>query len=142
MARDQQGLPISGSSRSAAAFDRAVADYWGVTGDPVGPLNAAVAEDPAFGLGAVATAGLFLVGGFRGDHPLVSDALSAAEPAMAHANERERLHFSAVRAWAGGDLPKATRLWETILTEWPTDALALRLGAGRLFLPRPIAGHA
>ncbi len=30
MAKDQQGLPLAGASESAAAFDRAVADYWGL----------------------------------------------------------------------------------------------------------------
>jgi tetratricopeptide (TPR) repeat protein len=104
-----------------------------VTGDPVGPLKAAVAEDPAFALGPVATAGLFLVGGLRDDHPLVTEALRAAEAPMAGANPRERLHFAAVRAWAEGGLPEATRLWETILADWPTDALALRLGQDAYF---------
>src|SRR5579863_9923416 len=34
MAKDQQGLTVTGSSRSAQALDRAVADYYALTGDP------------------------------------------------------------------------------------------------------------
>jgi hypothetical protein len=44
MAKDQQGLPLAGAPGSAEAFDRAVADYYGLTGDPVGRLKAALAS--------------------------------------------------------------------------------------------------
>ena len=133
MVRDQQGLPLAGSHKSAAAFDRAVAEYWGVTGDPVGGLKAALREDPDFALGSVAVAALFMVGGFRGDHREVASALEAAEAAMSRASDRERLHRAAVKAWAGDDLPEATRIWEKILIDWPTDALALRLAQDAYF---------
>ena len=133
MVRDQQGLPMAGSQASVAAFDRAVADYWGVTGDPVATLKGALGEEPDFALGAVAVAALFMVGGFRGDHPEAAEAIRAAEKAMAKASERERLHLAAVKAWAEGDLPGATRAWETVLIAWPRDALALRLAQDAYF---------
>ena len=38
MAKDQQGLCLAGAPASAEAFDRAVADYYGLTGVPVGKL--------------------------------------------------------------------------------------------------------
>ena len=38
MAKDQQGLLLTGAPESAAAHDRAIADYYGLTGDPVGIL--------------------------------------------------------------------------------------------------------
>ncbi len=79
MAKDQQGLTLAGSPRSAEAFDRAVADYFGLTGDPVGILRQALESDPEFALGAVAIAGLCMIGGFRGDHPQVTAALASAE---------------------------------------------------------------
>ena len=44
IAKDQQGLTIAGSPQSAEAFDRAVADYFGLTGDPVGILKQARGE--------------------------------------------------------------------------------------------------
>ena len=138
MAKDQQGLPLLGSPASAAAFDCAVADYYGMTGDPVGGLKQALADDPAFALGAAAIAGLFLIGGFRGDHPEVAGKLAAAEAAAGGASSRERLHIAAVRAWAEGRASEALAAWEAILTDWPTDALALRFGQdGYYFLGRP-----
>jgi tetratricopeptide (TPR) repeat protein len=127
MAKDQQGLPLAGAPASAAAFDRAVADYWGLRGDPVETLNGALAGDPAFALGAIAIADLFLIGGFRGDHPEVVKALGAAEAAIGGASERERRHLAAAKAWATGRAFDAEQVWDDILADHPSDALALRL---------------
>ncbi|RBP17317.1 hypothetical protein DFR50_103204 [Roseiarcus fermentans] len=140
MAKDQLGLSLTGSADAAAAYDRAVADYWGVTGDPVGHLKQALAAEPDFGLGATAIAGLFLIGGFRGDHPEVVAAIDAARRALAAASPRERLHLAAVEAWAEGRSIDATLAWEAILVDWPTDALALRLAQdGYFFLGQSAA---
>ncbi len=126
MAKDQQGLTLAGSLASAEAFDRALADYYGLTGDPVGALKPALARDPAFVLGGVAIAMLYMVGGFRGDHPEVAGALRAAE-AAGGGSDRERRHLAAAKAWAEGRASEATVEWEAILVDHPTDALALRL---------------
>ena len=142
MAKDQQGLTLAGSTESAQALDRAVADYYGLTGDPVGILRQAVARDPGFALGGVAIAALYMIGGFRGDHREVVSALGAAEAAIGCASERERRHFAAAKAWAGGRTAEATRHWETVLSDHPTDALALRLAEDAYFLlGRSVAIH-
>ena len=127
MARDQQGLALAGAPESAGAFDRAMADYYGLTGDPVGVLKSALARDPGFALGGVAIAALIMIGGFRGDHPEVMSALGAAEAAIGRASQREQNHLAAARAWARGAFSQAILGWETILADHPTDALALRL---------------
>ncbi len=140
VAKDQQGLTLAGSPQSAEAFDRAVADYFGLTGDPVGILKRALKNDPDFTLGGVAIAGLFMIGGFRGDHPEVAEALGAAESAMRGASSRERMHLAAVRAWSEGRSPEAAQAWEAILRDWPTDALAFRFGQDAyLFLGRSLS---
>src|SRR5215469_16236278 len=133
MAKDQQGLTLSGSSESAAAFDRAIADYYGLTGDPVGVLKSALARDPDFALGAVAIAALTMIGGFRGDHPQVVGGLQAADAAIGGASERERQHLAAAKAWARGQTSEAIVAWEAILADHPTDALALRLAQDAYF---------
>ena len=98
MPRDQQGLTLAGDPASAEAFDRAVADYYGLTGDPVGILNAALVQDPEFALGGVAVAGLFMIGGFRPDRPEVAGALVAARTAIRGTSPREQKHLAAVEA--------------------------------------------
>ena len=140
MAKDQQGLTLAGSPQSAEAFDRAVADYYGLTGDPVGILKQALVNDPAFAIGGVAIAALYMIGGFRGDHPEAVNALGAAEAAIGGASERERRHLAAAKAWAEGRTSAATLGWETILVDHPRDALALRLAQDAYyFLGRPLA---
>ena len=133
MARDQQGLALAGAPESARAFDRAMADYYGLTGDPVGVLKSALANDPGFTLGGVGIAALFLIGGFRGDHPDVVSALRAAEAGVGRASRREQNHLAAAQAWARGAFSQAILGWETILADHPTDALALRLAQDAYF---------
>jgi tetratricopeptide (TPR) repeat protein len=133
MARDQQGLEIAGAPESARAFDRAMADYYGLTGDPVGVLRSALARDPGFALGGVGIAALFMIGGFRGDHPEVMSALRAAEASIARSSQREQNHLAAAKAWARGEFSQAILGWERILADTPTDALALRLAQDAYF---------
>jgi tetratricopeptide (TPR) repeat protein len=133
MARDQQGLDITGAPRSAAALDRAVTDYYAWKGDPIAVLQEAVDNDPAFNLGGSAIASLFLLNGFRGDNPTVSRAIGAAEAAIGGASSREKRHLEAAKAWAAGRIIGATDIWEDILIDHPTDALALRFAHDSYF---------
>ncbi|KAF6122382.1 tetratricopeptide repeat domain 38 [Phyllostomus discolor] len=47
--------------------------------------------------------------------------------------QRERLHVSAVEAFARGDFPGACELWEQILRDHPTDMLALKFSHDAYF---------
>ena len=127
MPRDAQGHEIAGTPDSALAYDRAMADYYALGGDPVGRLKVALSKDPGFALGATAVAALFLAGSFRADHAEVKGALKIARAAARRASAREKLHWEAVESWAEGRPRDATAVWEEILVEHPTDALALRL---------------
>ena len=140
MAKDQQGLALAGGPESAAAFDRAMADYYGLTGDPVGVLKSALARDPGFALGGVAIAALYMIGGFRGDRPEVMGAFRAAEAGIGRASQREQNHLAAAKAWARGEFSQAIMGWERILADHPADA-RFAAGAGRLFLPWPVGCH-
>jgi tetratricopeptide (TPR) repeat protein len=133
MASDQQGLEISGAPASADALDRAVTDYFAWKGDPIAVLQEAVDNDPAFNLGNSAIASLYLLNGFRGDNPLVVKAIDGADAALAGASSRERRHLTAAKAWAAGRIVDATDLWEDILVDHPTDALALRFAHDSYF---------
>jgi tetratricopeptide (TPR) repeat protein len=134
MPRDAQGHDVTGLPGSVECFDQATADYYALGGDPVGKLKAALARDPSFALGATAIAALFLVGGFRADHAEVKGALKAARAAAGRATPRERLHLEAVETWAEGRLRDAAAVYEEILVDFPTDALALRLAQDAYFL--------
>ena len=133
MAKDIQGLVVTGTANSAAAIDSAIADYYAWKGDPVASLQAAAEIDPSFMLGQAATATLFLLSGFRGDHPSVIAALNAAAVWAKAATSREKRHLAAAQAWANGAIIQATDIWEDILLDHPTDALALRFAHDSYF---------
>ncbi|MGA2794853.1 MAG: tetratricopeptide repeat protein [Roseiarcus sp.] len=133
MAKDQQGLDVAGAPASAAALDRAVTEYLAWKGDPIAVLQEAVGCDPAFTLGASAIASLLLLNGFRGDNPAVTTAIGAAEAAIPGASSREKRHLAAAKAWAAGEIVAATGVWEDILVDHPTDALALRFAHDSYF---------
>jgi tetratricopeptide (TPR) repeat protein len=133
MARDMQGLELTGTPASAEAFDLATTDYYAWKGDPIATLQQAVDDDPAFNLGSSAIASLFLLNGFRGDNPAVSKAIGAAEAAIGGASSREKRHLAAAKAWAAGQIIGATDIWEDILVDHPTDALALRFAHDSYF---------
>jgi hypothetical protein len=133
MARDQQGLDVTGSVDSAVALDQAVADYLAWKGDPIAILRDATAADGSFMLGHAAIASLFLLNGFRGDNPAVVSAIEAADAASGGATAREKRHLAATRAWAAGGIVAATDIWEDILLDHPTDTLALRFAHDTYF---------
>ena len=133
MAKDLQGLLVTGTQASAAALDVAISDYFAWKGDPVAALQGAVALDPSFMLGHAATASLYLLSGFRGDHPSVMAALKSAETLAATSNAREKRHLAAAQAWTDGKIIQATNIWEDILIDHPTDALALRFAHDSYF---------
>lgn len=133
MAKDAQGLPVTGSPGSVEALDRAIDDYYGWKGDPVAHLQGALDQDKSFTLGASALASLYLLNGFRGDNPAVTQAIAAAEASVGGASLREKRHLEAAKAWASGGIIRATEIWEDILIDHPVDALALRFAHDAYF---------
>jgi len=56
------------------------------------------------------------------------------ERAKAHdANERERRFIAAIESWASGDVPRAIRLHEEQVREFPRDLASVKLGQYHLF---------
>ncbi len=133
MLKDAQGLAVTGSYLAVAALDRAIDDYYAWKGDPVGTLRQAVVADPSFSLGSSAVASLLSLGGFRGDHPEIVSALEKAEAALGGSTSREQRHLAAAKAWAAGEIAWAAVIWEDILLDHPTDALALRFAHDTYF---------
>ena len=53
--------------------------------------------------------------------------LRAAEALADRANDRERGHIAAIRAWSDGDFHGAVQLWQDVATHYPFDLLALQM---------------
>lgn len=118
---------MSQPGANEAALNVALGEYLGWSGDPIATLSAAVEADPDFILGHTTIAALNSLSGVRGDAAQIRNALAAATARAGMATPRERLHLSAARAWAAGDIVDAATFWEAALKSNSRDLLALRL---------------
>lgn len=109
------------------ALAAALAEYLGWNGDPLATLGAAVEVEPGFVLGHTTISALNSLGGAAGDSAAVRRGLAAAAAYVPAAGTRAKLHFSAAKAWADGEIAAAAGFWEQALLVDPRDLLALRL---------------
>ena len=130
---DAHGLPLTGASRAAAdAWDRAVAAYNRYAGDPVGELDAAIADSPGFLMAHVLKGYMHLLG----SNPRVARVGRRCLDAVAglDGTAGERAHKAALAALVDGDLPGAARALEDAAIAQPRDIVALQIGQTLDFL--------
>jgi len=135
-------VPFSaGSAHAVAAYEAALDRFLACSGDPLAVLEPALAAEPGFAAGHLLVAGLAVAAWDKRSFPLLRRSLAAMLPLAASANERERAHFAAARAWLAGEHRKVAGQYAAIVREWPGDTLALRLTqAACVFVGRP-GGH-
>lgn len=125
---DLRGEPVSTDDRAALdRFETALRLLNGYYADPLAEIEAALAERPDFALGHCLRAGLFLISTERGAEPELSRSVEALEGLAPAANDRERGHAAAARAWLDGDFKRAVDLYGRVLEDHPRDLLALQL---------------
>jgi tetratricopeptide (TPR) repeat protein len=126
---DSRGNPVSTHDpRSLERYEAAQSLLHGYYGDPLGVIDAALAEDPSFVMGHVMRAGMMITASDKCVEPMLRESVQAAESLHAIANERERRHTAAARAWLDGDLETSLRRYADILIDHPRDTLALQVG--------------
>ena len=123
---DIRGVPTSTDSQMALdlledALDQALA----IRGDPVGIIDEALESVPDFVLGYCIRAEFRLLTTERSSVPLAARDVEMAEALTGAANDRERGHIAAIRAWLEGDLEKAVERWESVLLDYPRDLMAI-----------------
>jgi len=125
---DNRGLAVS--TRNRAALDRyetAVELLNGFYLDFLAAADEALAEDPDFVMGHCFKAGVYAICNEGGLQPEMRRSLEAAEALASRANDRERAHIAAARAWLDGDLERSAALYGRIVQEYPHDILALQI---------------
>lgn len=134
MLKDRYGNAAASASQAALAkYDEALDLMRLYRGDPVGALDAAIAEDPDFGGAWAARAGLLVQQTDKAYAEEVAKSLRAG--AAARLNDRERLHLAGAKAWAEGRYHEGTALYARIAREYPRDLLALQFAhVGCFFL--------
>ena len=125
---DVRGVPTSATSQRALdSFDQAVAEFLGFDADPIATIKGALKEDPDFILGHCLFAHLVVTATEKAMLAPVKKTLDALGALASKANERERGHIAAIRAWYGGELERAGDILEGVLVAYPRDALALQI---------------
>ena len=128
MNHDAQGLPVTlTDARALEPYERAMLALRSYRGDPVAPLDEALAIAPDFAAAAVAKA-LVLMTFF--ERRFARDALAtldAAAPWLPAATPRERALAAAARRLAEGDWHGGTAALEGVLAEHPRDILAIQV---------------
>ena len=125
---DSRGIAISSNRRdSLEQLERATELTASYFTDPLAVIDAALADDPGFAAGHCLRAALALTSSERGALPILAESVAAVEALGTRANDRERRHAAAARAWLAGDFARSLRLYGDILVDYPRDLLALQV---------------
>jgi tetratricopeptide (TPR) repeat protein len=125
---DSRGNAVTAGSRTALALcEQAIDQFAGFAGDPFAKLDAALAEDPDFILPHLVRGGILASSTERGAEPLLRECVQAASALSQHANERERAHLAALRAWLDRDFDRSVALYGRLLIDHPRDLFALQM---------------
>ena len=125
---DIRGVPVSTSDPVCLdLLERALEAVNAFHGDPVALIDEALAHDPRFVMGHVFKAALLTQAMETRIYADMVRHLEAAEALAAGANDRERGHIAAIRAWVEGDFHGAVQLWEAVANAHPFDLLAVML---------------
>ncbi|MDG4873505.1 tetratricopeptide repeat protein [Mesorhizobium sp. WSM4935] len=125
--KDAFGLTYSGATEAGySSYARAVHELQCFIGDPVGSIECAIANDPAFVMAHVFKGYLFGLATERDATAVARSSHQAALPLAATA--REQAHVAALGHLADGRWHEAARILEDIAIDNPRDALALQVG--------------
>ena len=133
---DHRGLAVSTSNRASLdRYEQALDLTASYFVDPLAMINEALETDPTFAAGHCLRAALALMSSERGALPILEQSVTAIEALGGRANERERMHAAAARAWLEGDFARSLRLYGDIVVEYPRDLLAVQVAhVGDFFL--------
>ena len=124
---DKRGNPVSyGSQQAVDALDKVCDMLHAYQADPLAEVDRIIAEHPDFALAHAFRAGAIATATDKAFEPELIKSVVAAEMLAPKANDRERGHICAVRAWLDGDWERAVELWGRVSIEYPRDLLALQ----------------
>lgn len=124
---DARDLEVTTSHpESLARFETALTLLHGYYGDPLAAVDAALAEDPGFAMGHALRAALMVTSGDGTAVPMLRESVEAGEALRDRANERERRHLAAARAWLDGRFAESVRAYGDIAVDYPRDILAVQ----------------
>lgn len=133
MLRDSQGLEVTTNSPEAiAAIDRFVEQSLSYGKDPLVILKG-IEADPACVIAHAHAAAHYLSLETAEARSQAVPHLKAAKKYLAQANEREKLYFGAIEAWAIGAIDQAIAYHEAIAEKEPHDLASVQRGQYHYF---------
>lgn len=125
---DAHGLALSTHRvESLAAYEQALDELHSAHGDPLCTIERALAADAGFVMGHAMRAALLVMAADESVEADLAASVRAGEVLAHTANERERRHIAAARAWLERDLVLAIERYGDIVIDHPHDSLALRV---------------
>lgn len=127
MTIDQRGCPYSAHApETIRRYEKAVGLMNAYQADPIAEIDSLLAEQPDFVMGHAFRAGAIGLASDKMFEPEVARSVAAAEALTASANERERGHIAAVRAWLDGNWAGAAEAWGRVALAYPRDIVAVQ----------------
>ena len=109
---DKRGNPVSyGVQAAVDALDHACDMLHAYQADPLAEVDKIIADHPDFAMAHAFRAGALATATDKAFEPELIKSVQAAEALASKANERERIHIAAVRAWLNGEWERATEMW-------------------------------
>src|SRR5262247_2647898 len=124
---DARGVAVS--TRDPVALDQfeaALASLHSGRGDARTRIDEALARSPDFVAGHCLRAAAFVLGGERPAERGLAVSIGVIER-CSDANDRERRHAAAARAWLDGDARLALERYGELVIDYPRDSLALQV---------------
>ena len=125
---DIRGVPVSYQDQSAIdGLERAIEMSLSFRGDAIAEIEAVLQEHPDFIMGWLFKAAWLTQAMETRIYGEMVAAMEEAERRLGTANDREKGHYEAVKAWVHGDFFGAVQKWEAVLVQYPMDLLAMEL---------------
>ena len=126
---DIWGNPVSHASADAIRrLETAITLMNAYQADPIAEVDAVLAEHPDFVMAHAFRAGMLATSRDKAFEGELAKTVAAAEALSGKANDRERLHIAAARAWLGGNFEQATETWGRAALLNPRDLPAIQFG--------------
>jgi tetratricopeptide (TPR) repeat protein len=124
---DQWGNAVTGATPATVrGLEAATVKLHAYQADPIADIDAVIAEQPGCAMAHAFRAGVLATALDKAFEPELLRSLEAAEALAPGANDRERGHIAAARAWADGDYARAVESWGRTAIENPRDGLAIQ----------------
>jgi tetratricopeptide (TPR) repeat protein len=126
--KDARDVPVSTSSAQALEhYETALMQLHSYTGDPIATLQQALQADPEFALAHLFAALAMYTASEQRYLPAVRESVTKAAALEGRMNSRERGLLVAAQRLADGQWSDASRALDSVLREYPRDALAIQI---------------